>query len=120
MKTFFAATYIWVLCGLLVLQQNSCAAVRFSPTFHTKGIFVQTLDHLSSQNNQAARDGTIFTDKTEVKQSTRDNYKVYSSGSYSGKYMEMERRKLIYHVDYDEATTYPTTPSYAHHGLLNG
>lgn len=49
--------------------------------------------------------------QTEVKQSTRDNYKVYSSGSHSSKYMEMERRKLIYRVDYDEATTYPTTPS---------
>lgn len=111
MKTFFAIINIWVLCGLIVLQQNTCAAVRSSPKFHSKGIFAQTLDHLSSQNNEAARDGTILTDETEVKQSTRDNYKVYSPGSHSIKYMEMERRKLIYRVDYDEATTYPTTPS---------
>jgi len=111
MKTFSAITYIWVLCGMLVLQQNTCAAVRFSLAFHTRGIFVQAHDHLGSQNYEPARDMTILTDKTEMKQITRDNYQVYSSRSRGGKYKEIERRKLVYHVDYDDPTTYPTTPS---------
>lgn len=111
MKAVFVITCIWVLCSILVLQKNTCAAVRSSSAFHNEGIFVRPHDHLES--NEAARDIAILTDKPEVKQSTRDsdNYKVYSSSSHGGKYMEIERRKLIYHVDYGDPTTYPTVPS---------
>lgn len=109
MKSVFVITYIWVLCSMLALHKNTCAAVRSSLAFHNEGIFVRAHDHLGS--HQAAKDITILTDKPEVKQSTRHNYKVYYSGSHSGKYMELEKRKLIYHVDYGDPTTYPTTPS---------